>query len=294
MEIRRRPPNPKVQVANLEYAIPHAEAEPRNILEKIVWEKDLEVTIARNRLPLDSLKLQIDKLPKPRNFFQALKESSNVPAVIAEIKKASPSRGVIRKDFDPVQIAIGYEEGGAACLSVLTDKRFFQGSFQFLEEVSKTVQLPLLCKDFILHPYQIYQARAAGADAILLITAILSDQDLHYLNRIASGLGLAVLVEVHDSKELKRILGLEEFNLIGINNRNLKTFKTDIATTQNVFEECSCELEKQDIFFVSESGLYTHDDLKKVASYGAKAVLVGESLMREDNVTTALQKIMGN
>ncbi|MFM7435562.1 MAG: indole-3-glycerol phosphate synthase TrpC, partial [Vulcanococcus sp.] len=212
MEIRRRPPNPKVKVAHLEYAIPHEEAEPRNILEKIVWEKDREVTAARDRVPLDQLKRQVSELPAPRDFVAALRAACRKPAVIAEVKKASPSKGVIREDFDPEAIARGYAAGGASCLSVLTDKPFFQGGFDVLVQVRQVVELPLLCKDFILSPYQLYQARAAGADAALLIAAILTDQDLAYLLKVARGLGLAVLVEVHDGAEMERVLQLEGLN----------------------------------------------------------------------------------
>ena len=160
MEIRRRPPNPKVKVAHLEYAIPHEEEEPRSILEKIVWEKDREVAVARERVPLDTLKQQVAELPATRDFRAALVAACRKPAVIAEIKKASPSKGVIREDFDPVAIAQGYAAGGASCLSVLTDKQFFQGGFEVLVAVRQAVELPLLCKDFILSPYQLYQARA--------------------------------------------------------------------------------------------------------------------------------------
>ncbi len=293
MEIRRRPPNPKVKVANLEYAIPHKEAEPRNILEKIVWEKVREVDIARERLPLPKLISKVENLPSPKSFLSDLKNSSQSPSVIAEIKKASPSRGIIREDFDPIEIAIAYQKGGATCLSVLTDKTFFQGSFEILSLVRKKVALPLLCKDFIIHPYQIYQARIAGADAILLIAAILSDQDLIYLKKIALSLGLSILVEVHDSDELKRILNLGGFPLIGINNRDLTTFETDLITTEKVCKDCYEDLLAQDVFLVSESGLFTRKDLEKVASFGARGVLVGESLMREEDVTLALKELMG-
>ena len=174
MEIRRRPPNPKVQVAHLEYAVPDQDGEPRNILEKIVWEKDREIAVARERMPLEQLRRKVAELPPARDFLAALNAAAVRPAVIAEVKKASPSKGVIREDFDPVAIAKAYASGGASCLSVLTDKAFFQGGFNVLIEVREAVDLPLLCKDFILSPYQLYQARAAGADAALLIAAILN------------------------------------------------------------------------------------------------------------------------
>jgi len=293
MEIRRRPPNPKVKVAFLEYAIPHEEAEPRNILEKIVWEKDREVAAARDRVPLDQLKRQVAELPAPRDFVAALRAACRKPAVIAEVKKASPSKGVIREDFDPELIAKGYAAGGASCLSVLTDKPFFQGGFDVLVKVRQVVELPLLCKDFILSPYQLYQARAAGADAALLIAAILTDVDMAYLLKVARSLGLAVLVEVHDAAELERVLALDGVQLIGINNRNLATFDTDLATTEQLTAQYGDQIRAKGALLVSESGLLSRDDLDRVQSAGADAVLVGESLMRQPDVTAALEALIG-
>ncbi|MFZ9946026.1 MAG: indole-3-glycerol phosphate synthase TrpC [Vulcanococcus sp.] len=292
MEIRRRPPNPKVKVAHLEYAIPHEESEPRNILEKIVWEKDREVTSARERVSLDQLKKQVAELPPTRDFLAALKAACRKPAVIAEVKKASPSKGVIREDFDPVAIAQGYAAGGASCLSVLTDKQFFQGGFEVLVQVRQVVDLPLLCKDFILSPYQLYQARAAGADAALLIAAILTDADMAYLLKVARALGLTVLVEVHDADELERVLALEGVQLIGINNRDLATFHTDLATTEQLMERFGDPIRAKGCLLVSESGLFSRDDLDRVQSAGADAVLVGESLMRQADVTAALETLI--
>ena len=299
MEIRRRPPNPKVKVAHLEYAIPHEEGEPRHILEKIVWEKDREVASARERLPLDKLKAQVAKLPAPRDFLAALRASCRKPAVIAEVKKASPSKGVIREDFDAVAIAQGYAAGGASCLSVLTDKAFFQGGFEVLIAVREAVELPLLCKDFILSPYQLYQARAAGADAALLIAAILSDQDLTYLHKVARSLGLAVLVEVHDAQELERVLALESLTApgagvaLGINNRDLSTFEVDLATTERLMQQFGAQIRERGCLLVSESGLFSREDLDQVQSAGADAVLVGEALMRQSDVTAALETLIG-
>jgi indole-3-glycerol phosphate synthase len=293
MEIRRRPPNPKVKVAHLEYAIPHEEAEPRNILEKIVWEKDREVAVARDRVSLDQLKQQVAELPATRDFVAALRAACRKPAVIAEVKKASPSKGVIRDDFDPEAIARGYAAGGAICLSVLTDKPFFQGGFEVLVQVRQVVELPLLCKDFILSPYQLYQARAAGADAALLIAAILTDVDMAYLLKVARSLGLAVLVEVHDAPELERVLALDGVQLIGINNRDLATFHTDLATTEALTAQYGEQIRAKGALLVSESGLLNRDDLDRVQSAGADAVLVGESLMRQPDVTAALEALIG-
>jgi len=314
MEIRRRPPNPSVRVAHLKYGTPHPEEKPRHILEEIVWEKDREITAARERVSLEQLKSQVAKLPPTHDFLAALKASCRKPAVIAEIKKASPSKGVIREDFDPVAIARGYQAGGASCLSVLTDKPFFQGGFEVLVAVRQAVELPLLCKEFILSPYQLYQARAAGADAALLIAAILSDQDLAYLAKVARALGLAVLVEVHDAAELERLLALEALLapaagpaagaaaapgdragslLIGINNRDLATFHTDLATTERLTASYGKRIRASGALLVSESGLFSRDDLDRVQSAGADAVLVGEALMRQADVTTALETLIG-
>ncbi len=293
MEIRRRPPNPKVKVANLEYAIPHSEAEPRNILEKIVWEKDLEVERARKKVSLESLKTKILTLPPARDFVEALRNSQTFPAVIAEIKKASPSKGVIRENFDPQSIAIGYLKGGASCLSVLTDKTFFQGGFEVLVAVREVANIPILCKDFILTPYQLYQARAAGADAVLFIASILTDQDLIYLRKVALSLGLFFLVEVHDEQELTRVLDIGGFPLIGVNNRDLGTFETDLGTTELLAKKFQKTLQEREIVLVSESGLFDKNDLNKVYKAGARAVLVGEALMREDDVSSALRSLLG-
>jgi len=305
MEIRRRPPNPSVKVAHLEYGIPHPEEQPRHILEKIVWEKDREITVARERVSLEQLQKQIADLPAPRDFVAALKATCRKPAVIAEIKKASPSKGMIREDFDPVAIAKGYAAGGASCLSVLTDKTFFQGGFDVLVAVRDAVDLPLLCKDFILSPYQLHQARAAGADAALLIAAILTDQDLSYLSKVARALGLAVLVEVHDAQELERVLGLEALvgaggggspgvsPLIGINNRDLSTFNVDLATTERLMERFGARIRAAGALLVSESGLFSRDDLDRVQGAGADAVLVGEALMRQVDVQAALEALIG-
>jgi len=292
MEIRRRPPNPKIKVAFLEYAIPHAEGEPRHILEKIVWEKDREVAVARERVPLEKLKQQVADLPATRDFRAALLAACRKPAVIAELKKASPSKGVIREDFDPIAIAQGYAAGGASCLSVLTDQSFFQGGFEVLVAVRQAVDLPLLCKDFILSPYQLYQARAAGADAALLIAAILTDQDMAYLFKVAQALGLAVLVEVHDAEELERVLALDGVSLIGINNRDLATFHTDLATTEQLTAGYGDQIRAKGALLVSESGLFSRDDLDRVQNAGADAVLVGEALMRQPDVTAGLERLI--
>ncbi len=292
MQIRRRPPNPLVRVAHLTYATPHPEGEPRHILEKIVWAKGEELEKARQRVPLQDLQQQVEQLPPTRGFRQALQQALEPPAIIAEIKKASPSQGVIREDFDPVALALAYAAAGASCISVLTDQQFFQGSFAVLNAVREAVPLPLLCKDFILSPYQLFQARAAGADAALLIAAVLSDQDIRYLHKVARQLGLDCLVEVHDAGEMERVLALG-MNLIGINNRDLTTFTTDLAVTQHIAATYSQVLRQGDTLLVSESGLREHKDLEQVAAAGAQAVLVGEALMRQPDVAAALRALRG-
>ncbi|MYJ59899.1 MAG: indole-3-glycerol phosphate synthase TrpC [Synechococcus sp. SB0672_bin_6] len=292
MQIRRRPPNPLVRVAHLTYATPHPESEPRHILEKIVWAKGEELEQARQRVPLQELQQQVEQRPPTRGFRRALQQASEVPAVIAEIKKASPSRGVIREDFDPVALARAYAAAGASCISVLTDQQFFQGSFAVLSAVREAVTLPLLCKDFILSPYQLFQARAAGADAALLIAAVLSDQDILYLRKVAGQLGLDCLVEVHDAGEMERALALG-VDLIGINNRDLTTFTTDLAVTQRLAATHRQALRQGDALLVSESGLREHRDLERVAAAGAQAVLVGEALMGQPDVAAALRALRG-
>ena len=294
MKIRRRPPNPSIKVANLEYAIPHPDSKPRNILEEIVWEKHLEVEITRKKVSLEDLKKKINDLPKTKNFIEALKFSKSKPALISEIKKASPSKGIIRENFDARTIGKMYQEGGASCISVLTDKKFFQGGFDVLVEVRKVTSIPILCKDFILYPYQLYQARAAGADAVLLIASILSDSDLKYLSKVAENLELSTLVEVHDSEEFERVLNLSTFKLIGINNRNLKSFKTDLEVTKNLADNFSNKIKEKSITLVSESGLFTREDLALVNSYGADAVLVGESLMSQEDILGGVKNLIGN
>lgn len=292
MQIRRKPPSPKVRVSYLEYGVPLPDEKPQHILEEIVWAKDREIAIARERVPLAKLKEQVALLPAPLDFVAALKAACLKPAVIAEIKKASPSKGVIRADFDPISIAKSYVSGGASCLSVLTDKQFFQGGFDVLVQVRQVVDLPLLCKEFILSPYQLYQARAAGADAALLIVAILTDQDLAYLLKVAKGLQLAVLLEVHNSEELERALTFDGVQLIGINNRDLASFHTDLATTEELTAIYGAQIRAKGCLLVSESGLFSRDDLDRVQAAGADAVLVGEALMRQEDVELGLHKLI--
>ncbi|MBW4425287.1 MAG: indole-3-glycerol phosphate synthase TrpC [Nostoc desertorum CM1-VF14] len=267
-------------------------APPRHILEEIVLHKKQEVVQMQQELPLASLRQQLNAAPTVRNFLNALQENPNQPSLIAEVKKASPSRGIIRADFDPVAVAQAYERGGAACLSVLTDQKFFQGGFDNLRAVRSQVALPLLCKEFIIDPYQIYLARTAGADAVLLIAAILSDQELQNFLRVIHDLGMNALVEVHTLVELDRVLKLDDLHLVGINNRNLEDFTLDLGTTQQLLAQRQQQLQSLDITVVSESGLYTPADLSLVAEAGARAVLIGESLVKQSDVEQAVRTLL--
>ncbi len=287
MEIRRRLPNPGIAVSTMRYQIAVPDAVPQNILEEIVWHKEEEVERMRLKQPLQELQRQALEVPPPRDFIAALRQGKTKPALIAEIKKASPSKGVLREDFDPVAIALSYESGGASCLSVLTDKKFFQGSFENLIAVRSAVDLPLLCKDFVIYPYQMYLARVCGADAVLLIAAILSNQDLQYFVKIANHLKLTPLIEVHTAAELDRVLAIDGVYLVGINNRNLEDFSVDLQTTCQLLAARGSQLQERGILVVSESGLHTPDDLS-VVKPGISAVLIGESLIKQPDLKQAI------
>ncbi|MDF5730267.1 MAG: indole-3-glycerol phosphate synthase TrpC [Rhizonema sp. PD38] len=263
----------------------------RHILEEIVRYKKLEVAQMRQNLPMVALQEQLTAAPT-RNFLKALQESPHKPSLIAEVKKASPSRGIIRADFDPVAIALAYERGGAACLSVLTDQKFFQGSFDNLRAIRQQVALPLLCKEFIIDLYQIYLARVAGADAVLLIAAILSDEQLQDFLQVIHDLGMNALVEVHTESELDRVLRLDDVRLIGINNRNLQNFTLDVTITSSLLAQRQAQLHSFGITVVSESGLYTRSDLSFVAEAGARAVLIGESLIKQTDIEQAVHNLL--
>ncbi|MEO1378406.1 MAG: indole-3-glycerol phosphate synthase TrpC [Cyanobacteria bacterium J06635_10] len=261
------------------------------ILDKIVIHKQQEVAVMKEKLPLEELKAKVDLAPSVKDFLNNLRQNNIKPSIIAEVKKASPSKGVICANFEAVKIAQAYERGGASCISVLTDEKFFQGSFENLRLVRKSVDLPLLCKEFIIDPYQIYFARVNGADAVLLIAAILADDILQSFLQIVQDLGMTALVEVHTKSELERVLRLSNVKLVGINNRNLEDFTVDLNTTKYLLDECRQELNKLDITVVSESGLYTYSDLNFVASSGAEAVLIGESLVKQVDVEEAVKKL---
>jgi indole-3-glycerol phosphate synthase len=291
LQIRRRPPSTSVSVLYLSYEIAVPDSKPRHILEEIVWQKEVEVAQKRDRTPLAELHKRLPFAPPVRDFLGALKNGKTAPAIIAEVKKASPSKGVIREDFDPVEIAKSYQENGATCISVLTDEKFFQGSFDNLSKIRAAVDLPLLCKEFIIYPYQIYLARISGADAVLLIAAILSDKDLQYYVKIVKTLGMTALIEVHTLEELDRVLTLEGVNLIGINNRNLEDFSVSLETTSQLLASRQTEIQAKSILTVSESGIHTADDLSQVASAGVQAVLIGESLVKQPDPGAALASL---
>lgn len=253
------------------------------ILDEIVANKRQEVASLRESTSLVSLKSQIRDLPAVRGFTEAL--CAHKPAVIAEIKRASPSKGLIREDFQPVDIAQSYERSGATCLSVLTDSKYFQGSTDILVSARQTVDLPVLRKDFIVDEYQIFESRVLPADCVLLIVAALETKQLDEFYALAKSLGLDVLVEVHDEEELSQAIDIGA-TLIGVNNRNLKTFKTDLGVTERLAATVP-----EDSILVSESGIHTKDDVRRVQACGVNAFLVGEAFMRQRDPGRALEEL---
>ena len=258
-----------------------------DILNRILARKAEEVAERRSRVPLADLTARIAEQPETRGFAAAIeaKIEAGLPAVIAEVKKASPSKGLIRVEFDPVAIAKSYEAGGAACLSVLTDADFFQGSEAFLRQARSACALPLLRKDFIVDPYQVHEARAIGADAILLIVSALDDDELLPLALLAAELDMDVLCEVHDEEEMERALALP-VPLIGVNNRNLRNFETALETSlalQDMIE--------YDRVLVAESGIRTPEDVARLREGGIQAFLVGEAFMRAEDPGSELRRL---
>lgn len=258
-------------------------------LERIVETKKSEVERLAVSFSLQEAEKSILQMEPTRGFHQALTSGrKRGMGLIAEVKKASPSKGLIRPDFHPVELARSYETAGADCISVLTDEVYFQGSSAYLTAIHEAVKVPLLRKDFIIDERQIYEARLLGADAVLLIVAILSDQQLRSFLNTAQALGLDALVEVHDEQELERALRLNSANLIGINNRNLRTFETSLETTAMLAKRIPKE-----IALISESGIRTKEDMDFLTVNGAKGVLIGETFMRREKVEEAVYELMG-
>lgn len=259
-----------------------------SVLETILTYKREEVEARKLRRPWGQIEDEAFSQPPPRDFFAALRAPAGRPALIAEIKKASPSKGLIRADFDPPALARAYHDGGAACLSVLTDGPSFQGADDYLVAARAAVPLPVLRKDFIVDTWQVFESRALGADAILIIMAALSDEAAADVFDAASECEMSALVEVHDEIELERAVALDA-PLIGVNNRSLATFETDLGVT----ERLAARLPK-DRLLVSESGIFTPADIARLSKAGAQAFLVGESLMRQTDVTAATRSLLGS
>ena len=258
-----------------------------DILNRILQRKIEEIAVCKRQAPLDQLQQQLDRASTPRGFMRALrdKQSSGLSAVIAEIKKASPSKGVIREDFDAVQIAKSYAAAGAACISVLTDRDFFQGHDDYLVAARNACLLPVIRKDFIIDSYQVYEARALGADCILLIVAALGDSALKDLYRLSSDLGMDTLVEVHNQHELERAMRLD-LDMLGINNRNLHTFETSLSTTLDLLHQLP-----ESCLVVTESGIHSSEDVQLMRDHGVNSFLVGEAFMRAEKPGAELQAL---
>lgn len=257
-----------------------------DILNKILATKADEVAAAKAAVPLDEIKRQAAAAAPARDFLAAIhaKHAAAQPAVIAEVKKASPSKGLIRADFNPVEIALAYERAGAACLSVLTDAPYFQGAPEYLQQVKAAVALPVLRKDFMIDDYQVYQARAWGADAILLIAAALEAAQLEALERTAHELGMTVLLELHDQSELAKCRKLTT-KLVGVNNRNLRTFDVSLQQTLDLLPELGGKT------VVTESGITGKADVAFMQNHGVHTFLIGETFMRADNIEAAVKSL---
>jgi indole-3-glycerol phosphate synthase len=262
-----------------------------DILAKIVADKKAYIRQRAEEVPFKKIETSAMRAPAVRDFHGALKRAHSHAQVglIAEIKKASPSAGLIRPDFDPVQIAEAYARAGASCLSILTDTPYFQGEDYHLREARAATHLPVLRKDFMIDPYQITESRALGADCILLIMACLSDDDAYELSRLSGRYGMCILIEVHDEEEMKRALKLKTFgpNLIGINNRNLKTLEIDLATTERL-----AKMVPEERLLVSESGIKTRDDVQRLRASGISCFLVGENLLKEADIGAAAKALI--
>lgn len=255
-------------------------------LKEIVQKKKEKILLAKQQLPEEDLKAKVENLPATRPFIEAIYKPRTI-SLIAEIKKASPSRGIIRQEFNPQEIAKIYQEAGAQAISVLTEEDFFSGSIFYLNEVRSAVDLPILRKDFILESYQIYESRYFGADAILLIADLLTKDSLSELMQLAANLGLSYLIEVHNEKELKKVLNLK-VPFIGINNRDLHSLETDFKTTEKLFP-----LIPKDKIVVVESGIKSYQDVLFLKILGVSACLIGEAFMEAEDIKKKIEEIMG-
>ncbi|HGG58444.1 MAG TPA: indole-3-glycerol phosphate synthase TrpC [Gammaproteobacteria bacterium] len=260
---------------------------PPDILQRILARKAEEIAERSTATPLSALRERIEQASPPRGFVDALRRrvAGGDAGVIAEIKKASPSKGLLRENFQPAEIAASYQQGGAACLSVLTDRDFFQGSETYLQQARAACELPVIRKDFIIDPYQVHEARAIGADCILLIVAALTPDRLKELTELAHSLAMDVLIEVHDAQELQQALVVDA-PLIGINNRNLRTFETRLDTTLALLDEIP-----DDRLVVTESGIHSRDDVQRMRDAGVHCFLVGEAFMRAPNPGEAVRAL---
>ncbi len=273
-----------------------------NILEEIIAHKKIEVEKSKEKLPFDQLKKSVEAGSVraglvPAQFSRALKKKINQKqiALIAEIKKASPSKGLIRKDFNHLEIAKAYKAGGAACLSVLTDEKYFQGNLNYIKEIKSQIDLLVLRKDFIIDPYQIYESVYHQADCVLLIVGALDKNQLKQLFELSCEIGVETLIEIHDEYDMDIALNIvgnsRDCSLLGINNRNLKTFETNLQTTINLVGKYKQDLQNKII--VSESGIFINEDIKSLMEYGVYTFLVGEGLMREKDIEGATKKLIG-
>jgi indole-3-glycerol phosphate synthase len=262
------------------------------IIREIIWHKKLEITQIQQEMSLASLQRQLTAAPSVRDFFTALQQNIYKPSLIAEVKRIFSDENILSSDFDALSIAKSYERTGAACISVVTDQKFFHGGFDQLRIVRHKVTLPILCKDFVLDPCQIYLARAAGADAILLIAAILTDQQINNFLRVIHYLGMNAVIEVHNLMELDRVLRLEDVRIIAINNRRLEDLTVNINTTLELMAVRKSHLHNLGILVVSESGIETSEDLSLMANVGVNGVLIGDCLLREENLEDAVKELL--
>ncbi|WP_353929668.1 indole-3-glycerol phosphate synthase TrpC [Okeanomitos corallinicola TIOX110] len=266
------------------------------IIKEIVWQKKIEVAQIQQEMSFASLQRQLTAAPTVRDFFTAIQQNIYQPGLIAEVKKLLSHQDIVTSnfDFDPLAIAKSYVVGGATCLSVMTDQKFFQGGFDHLRIIRHRIAVPLLCKDFIIDPCQIYLARAAGADAVLLIAAILTDAEINNLLRVINYLGMNAVIEVHNLTELDRVLKLEDVRIIAINNRSLEDFSVNLSITQQLMAARRSQLQNLGILVISESGIETPADISLMADAGIHAVLMSDVLLKQQNLEVAVKNLLNH